>query len=99
MGFPSGIRARTAVCSVAEVVDVILPLQWTVVSSGALTVSRFNSGRGIGFAAIAGLLGGSSIEHSTTRSAERNYDTTAGRKVKPDVMQVVGQYLFHRAGN
>src|SRR5208283_2145236 len=48
----SGIRLRTVVCSRAEVPEVILPVQRTVISSGLFTVSRCNSGAG--FAAITG---------------------------------------------
>src|SRR5580700_11135757 len=52
----SGMRFRTPVWSTAELVDVILPMQRTKVSSGDLVVSSCNSGIGIGFAAIVALL-------------------------------------------
>jgi hypothetical protein len=52
------MRFRTAVWSIAELVDVILPMQRTRVSSGVLVVSSCNSGIGIGVAAIVASLVG-----------------------------------------
>src|SRR5271168_3644114 len=52
----SGISPRTVLCSRAEVLDVILPVQRTMVSPGVFTASRVNSEIGIGFAVMTGLL-------------------------------------------
>ena len=50
------MRRRIVVFNVSAVIDVILPVQRTRISSGILTVSILNSGNGMGVVATVGLL-------------------------------------------
>src|SRR3984957_11107415 len=48
------MSSRTVACSWGEVPELILPVHRTTISSGVLTISRFNSESGMGFAAMMG---------------------------------------------